>query len=559
MGTSRKGIAAQGIQWLGILVGLALATLLALQQPVHPPWSAWAQSPLARGAPPPGATTPILDRISAPPDLLRTPHIQSTTTTSTVIAWVTDASGEAEARYSLDQSYTSVITATTDTIDGKYYHHATLTGLTPDTTYHYRIYQAGYDLTPWPDVTFVTAKERDDPYFKFVALGDSRDAEPAAYWVHGQMRLWDFDLLLHAGDLVYEGTHERFEREYFEVYSETIKSVPLFPARGNHDLGDAYTDVYYLPQNAWRAADKELYYSFDWGNAHFVSLDTFTGMDEITPGVADEDMQEWLIDDLTHTDQFWKFVFLHIPAYSSGWYGSNPDVRDKLVSVCEDYGVDVVFASHDHNYQRTVPILDDAPSTIEEGGIVHFVTGGGGTRLRWVGSAWFTAHARSIHHFILAEVANCTLTVQAIDPEGNVFDSLIIDRCTYTAALSLTKEGPAIARVGDTVVYSMTVINDAVQGDGSPILDVSLRDDLVDAVTFVGGDDGDELLEVGESWVYTASYTIQTTAPDPLVNIAIVTGTDQDGEGVPEASDDHAIVIGDRLYLYLPLILRAAR
>jgi uncharacterized repeat protein (TIGR01451 family) len=272
-------------------------------------------------------------------------------------------------------------------------------------------------------------------------------------------------------------------------------------------------------------------------------------------------MQEWLIDDLAHTDQFWKFVFLHIPAYSSGWYGSNPDVRDKLISVCEDYGVDVVFASHDHNYQRTVPILDDALSTVEEGGIVHFVTGGGGTRLRWVGSAWFTAHARSIHHFILAEVANCTLSVQAIDPEGNVFDSLIIDRCTYTAALSLTKEGPAAARIGDTVAYTLTVTNDAGLGDGSPIQNVSVIDDVAGTATLVSGDDGDEWLEVGETWVYTAGYTIQATDPDPLVNTAAATGQDTEGADLLEARDSHstAIVIGDRLYLYMPLILRAVR
>jgi uncharacterized repeat protein (TIGR01451 family) len=488
-------------------------------------------------------TIPTLDRGNAPPDLLRYPHIQSTTTTSTVIAWVTDTSEAAEARYSTDQSYTNVVTAATDYIDDSYYHHASLTGLNPDTAYHYKIHQAGHDLTPWPDVTFVTAKEQSDPYFRFVAFGDSRDGSPRSYWVHGQMQLWDFDLLLHAGDIAHDGAYASFQREYFDVYSETIKSVPLYPAIGNHDLGDAYTNVYYLPQNAWRTDDRELYYSFDWGNAHFVSLDTFEGLQDITEGVPDQDMQEWLIDDLSHTDRFWKFVYFHIPAYSSGWYGSNPAVRDNLVAVCEDYGVDVIFASHDHNYQRTIPILDDAPSTIEEGGIVHFVTGGGGAPLHWVGSQWFTAYSRLLHHFMLAEVANCALTLRAIDPEGIVFDSLTIDRCAYTAALSLTKQGPSTARIGDTVVYSLTVVNDDVLGDGSPIQNVSVVDDLAGVATLASGDDGDDLLEVSENWVYTASYTIQPADLSPLVNTAIATGQDQAGVDVLEARDSHSTAI----------------
>ena len=116
-----------------------------------------------------------------------------------------------------------------------------------------------------------------------------------------------------------------------------------------------------------------------------------------------------------------------------------------------------------------------------------------------------------------------------------------------------------MASVGDTVVYTLSVTNDAVHGDGSPILDLSLRDDLAGAVTLVRGDDGDARLEVGETWVYTASYTIQETDPDPVINVASVSGVDLDGEEVPEASDRHVIVTGDRLFLFMPLVLREPR
>jgi len=509
-------------------LGLWIALLIALQQPAHAP-GAVAQ-----------ATAPTL---------LRMPYVQSTTSTSTVLAWVTDSPDPAEVRYSLDQSYTSVVAATTEIIDGSYSHHAALTGLTLGPPYHYRVYQAGADLTPWPDVTFTTAVDRGDPYFAFAALGDSRDGRPEAYQVHEQMRLWDVDLVLHTGDLVSEGSYDRFQREVFDVYADTIRSVPLYPARGNHDLGAAYRDVFYLPENAWRPADRELYYSFDWGHAHFVSVDVYSGLNEITPGIPDRDMQEWLVADLARSGQFWKVVFFHLPAYSSGAHGSSAEIRDKLVRVCEEAGVDVILAGHDHDYERTIPILNDAPSTLQEGGIVHFVTGGGGAPLRGVGSSWFTAHARSAYHFIVADVARCALTLQAVDTEGTVFDSLTIDRCTYTAALSLDVEGPAAARVGETLAYSLTVTNDNALGDGSPVQNVALLAGVSGTETpavpaaYAGGDDGDGRLELGESWVYTASYTVQPADPNPLILIADATGRDTAGADALTARGSHDTAI----------------
>jgi hypothetical protein len=500
------------------------------------------------------------DAFPTGPDLLRRPHIQSTTATSTIVAWVTDRAGGAGVRYSLNHSYTITVPATTEYINEEYYHAATLTGLEPDTTYNYKIFQGDADLTPWSVVTFTTAKEEDDPYFAFVAFGDSRNATSGTYAVHEQMRRWDFDFVLHGGDIVYSGEYPYFEIEYFRVYSETIKSIPFFLAIGNHDTGSAYRHVYYLPQNAWRADDKEKYYSFDWGNAHFVSLDTNSSLNEVTPGIADEDMQEWLIDDLANTAKFWKIVFLHHPPYSSGYHGSDLDVRDTLVPVFEDYGVDVAFTSHDHDYERTISILHDSPSTAEDGGIVYLVSGGGGAPLYGDPQGdWFTAYAEAVYHFILVEIANCTLTLETIDTAGTIFDSLTIDRCSelqFSPALDIVKEGPFTANVRDTVIYTFTVTNDDVDGDGSSINDVLVNDDVAGTATFVNGDDGDDRLEVGETWVYTASYTIQATDPDPLVNAAVVTGKARDGADIPDATDVHRMDIGDGTYfIFLPVTL----
>jgi uncharacterized repeat protein (TIGR01451 family) len=199
-----------------------------------------------------------------------------------------------------------------------------------------------------------------------------------------------------------------------------------------------------------------------------------------------------------------------------------------------------------------VSVIDDVA------GAATLAGGDDGDGLLEAGEAWVYTARHTVRGTDPDPLAN-TAVVSGRDgdgegvPEARDAHSTAIDD---VPALAIAKDGPAVASVGDTVVYTLTVTNDAVRGDGSPILDLSLSDSLAGGITFVGGDDGDERLEVGETWVYTASYTIQTTDPDPVINVASVSGVDRDGDKVPEASDSHAIVTGNRLYLFMPLVLR---
>jgi hypothetical protein len=353
--------------------------------------------------------------------LLVYPYLGETTPTSVVVSWATDGAGASEVRY----GESNVVTATTNIYNGKYWHSATITGLTPDTTYNYRIYTAGHDLTPWPEITFTTAPESNQ--FTFVVMGDSRPGDAhsppsqAALDVATEMSQHRFDLALHTGDIVNSGgtcsgddsSWNQYIRDYFNLYRESIGHIPFYPSIGNHDLYggscgyQGYSDVFHLPA----------YYSFDWGNAHFVTLDT---TQSYRPGSP---QYEWLVDDL-QTNSPWKFVFFHHPAYSSGHHGSTSDVQSHLVPIFEEYGVDLVFNGHDHLYERTCPILDDA---CEEGGVVYYVTGGGGASLYNAGNEWFTAFSRRTHHFLTVEVDDCRLRVDAVS--GSVFDSYEIDHC----------------------------------------------------------------------------------------------------------------------------------
>ncbi len=136
-------------------------------------------------------------------------------------------------------------------------------------------------------------------------------------------------------------------------------------------------------------------------------------------------------------------------------------------------------------------------------------------------------------------------TVEGVDRDGDLVSNTADHTTTlrdYEPALSIIKDGPESAPMGATVVYSFTVTNDDVNGDGAPVGSLTVSDDVAGAATYVEGDDGDGYLSVGESWTYTASYTIRLSDPSPLVNTGTVEGQDPEGDTVT-ASGEHSTII----------------
>jgi hypothetical protein len=395
-----------------------------------------AYLPLALHAADPTVTEPAVQ-------LLVQPYLGETTRTSAVISWATKDGGASEIRYSLNRSYGKVVPASSSVSDGVHWHSSTATGLTAGSRYYYRVYTAGQDVTPWAEVSFRTAPASSSTDLTFAVLGDSRPwgaSKPpsqGAWDVAAELARHTFDLALHVGDIVHSGGvcagndsgWQQYIRAYFDVYQASAGHTPFYPAVGNHELNggscgyESYTDVYQLRGNAPTGA-KEEYYSFDWANAHFVSLDS---SQDYTEGST---QHNWLVRDLKSTTQPWIFVFFHYPAYSSGAHGSTDAVQTQLVPVFETYGVDIVFAGHDHQYERTCPIRKGACTTPQAGGVLYFVTGGAGAPLYGAAGDWFTEYGAEVYHFLLVDVQDCRLRVEAFDVEGQTFDSYKLDLCS---------------------------------------------------------------------------------------------------------------------------------
>ncbi len=108
--------------------------------------------------------------------------------------------------------------------------------------------------------------------------------------------------------------------------------------------------------------------------------------------------------------------------------------------------------------------------------------------------------------------------------------------------LKIVKYGPAVAAEGDTITYTFAVSHDKVNGDGAPVDAVAVVDDLAGPATYVSGNDADSVLEMGETWIYAAQYTVPEGAPNEIVNTATVTGLDCDGDTVT-AQASHTLLV----------------
>jgi hypothetical protein len=137
-------------------------------------------------------------------------------------------------------------------------------------------------------------------------------------------------------------------------------------------------------------------------------------------------------------------VFFHVPAYAStSQQQPHDDAKtvQNLVPLFEQYGVDMVFSGHWHYYERMKPLLGGQVSTIEAGGVVYLVTGGGGAGLHGVGTGTLnprTAAKVQKFHLTMIDVNGCSLQLSAVqevsgsgdtfDP-SDIFDQYTIDRC----------------------------------------------------------------------------------------------------------------------------------
>jgi hypothetical protein len=361
---------------------------------------------VTHGEGPPGAPTPFRRR----------PYLQQVTARSARINWIsaTDPPATVVVTTPAGEPVGSAAAVADDSVpasESTRLWTAPVAGLSPDTTYCYEV-KAG-DVT-WRRAGFHTAPAAGQGRpVRFVAFGDSGTGSADQLAAYDQMRTVPFDFLIHTGDIGYgSGTASELQRYFFDVYADALEDFAAFPTSGNHEYNSAdakpFRQAFDLPTNGGQDG-AERWYSFDWGDAHFVALDT-----ERTGAVQ----AAWLEADLAANQRPWTIVYGHRPPYSSGEHGNDGGFQRYFIPLLEKYKVPLVLSGHDHDYERTKVM----------NGVTYVVTGGGGAGTRDMGASSFTAFGDAVINIVYVTIEGPTLTLHAIDGMGTEFDSLAITR-----------------------------------------------------------------------------------------------------------------------------------
>jgi len=191
---------------------------------------------------------------------------------------------------------------------------------------------------------------------KFLVIGDSgtggREQYEVATTIARAHATFPFDLALMLGDNLYggESTPDRankFEKPYKPLLDAGVR---FHAALGNHDSADQRS---YEPFGM----HGQRYYTFREQNVEFFVLDS----SKMTP-----EQRDWLARALAASDASWKIAYFHHPIFSSGRrHGPDEALRRVVEPLFVEYGVDVVFAGHEHFYERMRP----------QRGITYFIQG----------------------------------------------------------------------------------------------------------------------------------------------------------------------------------------
>jgi len=294
--------------------------------------------------------------------------------TSQTITWLMSSNSLAHVQYLKAEDFNGnfdsarQIEAAGVVFDSTNYRYtATVSGLTPDTKYVYRVGNEGAWSEP---LSFTTAADTEK--FSFLYMGDVQsgysewgDTLKSVYQAYPEIK---FGLL--GGDLTNNGSDENEWGQFLDAASSVFSQIPVMPTMGNHD-GAMYLKFFALPDNGPEGL-KQQFYSFDYGNAHFVILDTSMNTDKM--------VKRWLQEDLQNTTKKWKFAVFHIPAYPAftDYKGIDKSIRENWVPILEQNRVAMVFVGHQHLYMRTHPIYQGEVQNDSYG--IVYVMGNAGSK-----------------------------------------------------------------------------------------------------------------------------------------------------------------------------------
>jgi fibronectin type 3 domain-containing protein len=374
------------------------------------------------------------------PIVARGPYLQSVSGTAARVVWWTNIATQSVVWYGVG-GLTASVTDITQT-----QHHVMLLGpLLPGTAYSYT---AGDGTFATAAASFLTAAAAGTP-FTFAALGDFGGGSPGETQ-NGALIAGDASQFIQTlGDNIYPEaadpnlttTYSDYDGRLFKQFGAAMKAKTFWAADGNKE---------YYGHKAWwqhmSLPNNERWYSYDWGDAHILVLDT-----EMPFTPTDPQYQFAQADLATHQGAAWRIVALQRPPYSSSSASSSSiPVRTYLVPLFQQQNVQLVLSGNSHNYERTVPMKNGAAAA---GGVTYIVSGNGGNGFNAFTMAQpsYTAFRQATTYgYLRIDVNSSALTVSEVRSDtGTIIDSTTIGGSAPPPPLAPTLQTPT---PGDTKV-----------------------------------------------------------------------------------------------------------
>ncbi len=231
-------------------------------------------------------------------------------------------------------------------------HSVTVSGLEADTLYKVRIGDFTKGFTS--DCTIRTAPDEGGE-FTFVHVSDSGGYVPSDYSELADVlkkaeELYPgYNFTVHTGNLVSQSDNDDQWSWAISSAEEITASRPFVYAPADEDIKGAYSVEKYFPvaHAPEQLSDGGIYYSYNYGNAHFIVLNT---NNKNSAGSLSKDQIEFLKNDLSSSNSFWNILVMH-----EGIYGlaASDALHTQLISIMEEYDIDLILQGNEKIYART--------------------------------------------------------------------------------------------------------------------------------------------------------------------------------------------------------------
>ena len=374
--------------------------------------------------------------------------------TSRTIMWQSDNSeADAVIEYRLEGAEKSQTIGATDkafTDDGSttYIHEATLIGLTPNTKYEYRVGYGTDRRSDWYRLETAGASVYDVLIYPDSQSGDYSQWEEIVK--SSALRNPRTALYISMGDLVDNGEHAYQWRTWLNSIKPLSANVPLATTLGNHEMYTldwkmrepyAYLNYFAVPPNGNERFNRR-YYSYDFGDVHYVVLDTQLyesnhedNHDTHHPDLYDVQIQ-WLRQDLTANTKKWTVVLMHRDPFQYAFDrpGANravgfDDEGVLFMPIFDEFNVDLVLSAHLHSYRNRGHVRN---FDRDASGPLYILTGiaGDARRPKWKEHPLdvYVALDRDKNNYMTMTVTPNKLIVKAFLPDGTQLDESVIEK-----------------------------------------------------------------------------------------------------------------------------------